>query len=166
MLIFDATPLIYLAKSYGVKLLTELDEELVIPQKVFKEVVEKGLENDEPDARKIQILVDEDVFEVRNCELEGFLERNSNLSLADKQVLKIADETGSAAVMDEAYGRRIAESEDIETRGTAYIVLKLQKLDILTDEESKELIDELVDQGWYCSTSLYKDILNKIEEIN
>jgi len=48
LLIFDATPLIYLAKSNGVKLLKELDEELVIPQKVFEEVVEKGLENDEP----------------------------------------------------------------------------------------------------------------------
>lgn len=165
MLVFDATPLIYLAKADGIRLLEELDEELVIPQTVFEEVVKKGLENDEPDARKIQILVEEDVFEVRNCELEGFLERNSNLSSADKQVLKIADETGSVAVMDEAYGRKVAESEGIETRGTAYMVLKLQRLDVLIDEESKELIDKIVDQGWYCSSGLYKDILNKIEEI-
>lgn len=44
MLVFDATPLIYLAKVEKLNLLWNISEKKVIPRSVFEEVVVKGKE--------------------------------------------------------------------------------------------------------------------------
>ena len=44
MLVFDATPLIYLAKVEKLHLLRDIGKKRVIPRAVFEEVVVKGKE--------------------------------------------------------------------------------------------------------------------------
>ena len=162
MFVFDATPLIYLTKAGKLEDLRELDEEKAIPDKVYEEVVGKGKRKGKPDAEKIEKAVEKEVFNVVTTEVE---ESSENLSEADLGVLEAAEERNATAVMDEEYGRNMAEARDIQTRGTAYTVLKMQKQGTLTREEAENTIDKMIDKGWYCSTSLYKDIRSKIKEI-
>ena len=161
MFIFDATPLIYLAKSEKLEKVAKLEEEKAIPEKVYKEVVENS--KGEPDAQRIEKQVKNGKFKIQETEVEKTVE---GLSQADLQVLKIAEEENATAIMDEENGRNLAKAKGVQTRGTAFIALKTQKKGIITEKESKNIIDEMIDQGWYCSTDLYKEIIRKIEMID
>lgn len=165
MFVFDATPLIYLAKADKLEEVEALERKKVIPEKVYEEVVTEGRERGEPDAKKIDKLVRDGVFEVGESGKNN-TEDAKFLSEADLSVLELAKQKNATAVMDEEYGRNIAEVEGIQTRGTEFIILKLLKKDILTGEEAKETVDRIIEEGWYCSTSLYKEIIDKIERVD
>lgn len=67
--------------------------------------------------------------------------------------------------MDERYGRDVAETESIPTRGTAYLVLWLLREGHLSGTEAGEIIDALLEAGWYCAPDLYKSMQRKIDEL-
>jgi predicted nucleic acid-binding protein len=140
----------------------------VIPQRVYEEVVTVGLDAGYPDARRIEQLVDEGAFDVVSVPENALFERlseNPNVSDADSAVLALAAERGATAVMDDGYGRDIADVEGIETRGTAYLVLSLVRDDELEADDARETLEAMLDAGWHCSPSLYSKLLSKLEEI-
>ena len=168
MFVFDATPLIYLAKAERLSLLSRLDESRVIPERVYEEVVTVGLDAGYPDARRIEHSVTEGAFDVVSAPENALFERlseNPNVSDADSAVLALAAERGVTAVMDDGYGRDIADVEGIETRGTAFLVLSLVRDDELEADDARETLEAMLDTGWYCSPSLYSKLLSKLEEI-
>jgi predicted nucleic acid-binding protein len=168
MWVFDATPLIYLAKVERIGLVRHLDDSRVIPDRVYAEVVETGLEDGYTDARRIERAVDDEIFEVLTVEdstLTSRLRTNSRLSDADVAVLTCAATHDGIAVMDETYGRDVATTEGIRTRGTAYLVLLLASRGVLDRDEARAVIDAMIDEGWYCSPAVYKTILRKLDSI-
>jgi len=168
MLVFDATPLIYLATVERLGVVGLLGQNCVIPEPVYGEVVTVGVEAGHPDARRVELAVEDGVFEVRDVdesELVRRLEGNPNISDADASVIALAAENDGIAILDERYGRTTAETEGVETRGTVWIVLLLVRDGELSAEEAREIVDEMVEAGWYCSTDLYSRIVRKLEEM-
>ena len=166
MYVFDATPLIYLAKIDRLPLTHHLDDPLIIPERVFQEVVVEGSAAGYPDARRIERAVESNRFERRaapKSETWWRLQANPRVSDADVAVLVLAAATGGVGVMDEQYGRDLARAENIETRGTAWIVLTAYDCGELSQREATNAIDALLDAGWYCSPDLYAAIRRKIE---
>ncbi|SIR73887.1 Predicted nucleic acid-binding protein, contains PIN domain [Haladaptatus litoreus] len=169
MWVFDATPLIYLAKADALSYLRSLAIPRYIPEAIYEEVVTKGLDHDYPDARRIERAVDANTFKVVSVEetpLSDRLRRNPNLSDADVDVLVLAVERDSIAVMDEQYGRDVAATEEIPTRGTAYLLLSLVKEGTLTTDEARRTIDAMLDSGWYCAPNLYAQIIAKLDTLS
>jgi len=168
MWVFDATPLIYLAKVDRLALVQHLEASCVLPERVYEEVVETGLEQGYPDARRIERSVDADRFDILSVEITTLLTRlqdNSNLSDADVAVLACADAHDGVAVMDETYGRDVAAAEGITTRGTAYLVLKLASEGTLSVDDARTVIDAMIDEGWYCAPDVYAKIVRKLESL-
>lgn len=168
MYVFDATPLIYLATVDELALVTALDDECCLPERIFDEVVTTGLEAGHTDARRVERAIENGHFEVRSDPETALVERlqqNDSLSAADIAVIALAEKLDGIAVMDEQYGRDVADVEDIQTRGTAYIVLTAQKQGRLEEAEATAVIDDLLDAGWYCAPDLYAKIRAKIEAI-
>lgn len=92
----------------------------------YEEVVSTGIEEGCPDARRIERLAEDGVFEVISVQKTGVykrLRKNDRLSQADMSVLSCSKRRDAIAVVDETYGRDVASTEGIETRGTAYLVL-------------------------------------------
>lgn len=169
MLVFDATPLIYLGKVDRLSVLDEWGETCTVPELVHEEVVTEGNAEGYADARRVAAAIESGIFEVRDTPettLRSRLEAETALSAADASVLALAAETGGAAVMDEAYGREIADVEGIETRGTAYLVLRSLRDGAIDAAEARETIDAIVEAGWYCSTEAYAEILQRIETLS
>jgi len=83
----------------------------------------------------------------------------------DAEVLALAHTEDATAVMDEKIGRTVAKVEGIDVRGTAFLLLRSVKNGEKTAEEARGILDGMVDAGWYCSTSFYSDILDKLDEI-
>jgi len=168
MLVFDATPLIYLAKAERLSILSHLGDPRLIPQRVYEEVVTVGLDAGYPDVRRIEHRVEDGAFDVVSVPENALFERlreNPNVSDADVAVLVLTAEHGATAVMDDAYGRDIADVEGIETRGTAYLVLALVRDNELSEEEARETLEAMLDAGWHCSPTLYAKLLSKLEEL-
>ena len=168
-LVFDATPLIYLGKTDRLDAMVGLDRRLVLPSRVYEEVVEEGMKHGYADAKRIDAVVRDGTIEQQSFEKnERFdqLVQSTPLSPADVAVVLLADELGGTAVMDEAYGRTIAETEDEETRGTAYLVLSRVKRGEIPPEDARKVIEEMVDAGWHCSTDLYAKISRKLDEFS
>jgi predicted nucleic acid-binding protein len=168
MWVFDATPLIYLAKVDRLTLVEDLEASCVIPERVYEEVVVTGLKDGFPDARRIERHVDTGQFDVVSVETTPLLSRlqtNDSLSDADAAVLACADAHNGVAVMDETYGRDVAAAEGITTRGTAYLVLKLTNQGAITVEEARTVIDAMIDAGWYCAPDVYTKIVQKLEAL-
>ncbi|WP_255171216.1 DUF3368 domain-containing protein [Natrononativus amylolyticus] len=168
MWVLDATPLIYLAKVDALHVVEALDGQCSIPQQVYDEVVTAGLEAGYADARRIERRVDEGAFEVVTVDdtpLGGRLARNPTLSEADVAVLACAASRDGIAVMDEVAGRTVAEVEDIETKGTAYIVLLGAKRGVISVTEARETIDAMLEAGWYCAPDLYTKLVQTLESL-
>ena len=168
MWVFDATPLIYLARVDRLALVQQLDASCVIPERVYEEVVGTGREQCYPDARRIERSVDadrSDIVSVATSALLTRLQDNSNLSDADVAVLACADAHDGVAVMDETYGRDVAAAEGITTRGTAYLVLKLASEGTLSVDDARTVIDAMIDEGWYCAPDVYAKIIQKLDSL-
>lgn len=167
-LVFDATPLIYLGKADRLDLLSETEQRLIIPSRVYKEVVGDGMKNGYPDAKRINKHYRDGLFEKQTFEKDEQFKRliqNANLSPADTAVLLLADKVDGTAIMDERHGRDIADVEGIKTRGTAYQLLILVKHGDISADEVRATIDEMLDAGWHCSPNLYAKILRKLDEL-
>ncbi|PSQ07158.1 DUF3368 domain-containing protein [Halobacteriales archaeon QS_6_71_20] len=168
MWVFDATPLIYLAKVDRLALVQRFDASCVIPERVYEEVVETGLGQGYPNARRIERSVDADRFDVVAAETTPLLSRlreNDNLSDADVAVLACADADDGVAVMDETYGRDVAATEGITTRGTAFLVLKLAGEGTISVDEARSVIDAMIEEGWYCAPDIYAKIVRKLDSL-
>ncbi|MYL16836.1 DUF3368 domain-containing protein [Halorubrum terrestre] len=166
--IFDATPLIYLAKAERLEVTGTLSEPRLVPERVYREVVTEGIEAGYDDARRIERAVEDGRLDVIEVDLDDSavatrLDRHAGLSDADVAVLACADARDGVAVMDEAAGRSAAAVEGVETRGTAYVVLSAVKRGKLSAEAGREAIDSMIDRGWYVAPDLYAAILRKLE---
>lgn len=166
MWVFDATPLIYLAKVDRLSLVQHLARSCVVPERVYGEVVETGIEQGYPDARRVERAIDADWFDVvsvNDSSLLSRLQQNRSLSDADTAVLACADARDGVAVMDETYGRDIAAAEGITTRGTAFLVLKLTQQEAISGDDARSVIDAMIDEGWYCAPDVYTKIVRNLD---
>ncbi|RLM76578.1 DUF3368 domain-containing protein [Halorubrum sp. Atlit-26R] len=166
--IFDATPLIYLAKAEQLGVIETVSDPRLVPERVYREVVTEGIDAGYDDARRIERAVEDGRLDVVEVDLDDSsvatrLDRHAGLSDADVAVLACADARDGVAVMDEAAGRSAAAVEGVETRGTAYVVLSAVKRGKLSAEAGREAIDSMIDRGWYVAPDLYAAILWKLE---
>lgn len=165
MFVFDATPLIYLAKAGKLERLDALETEKVIPEAVYAEVVTTGKEKEIADAFAVEKCVEAGVFSVeaaRRGDVFSTLRGNRRLSEADVAVLAMAKQRGGTAIVDDDYARSIAAVEDIDNRGTIFLIVRMLRRGTMTPDEARDTVDTMIDHGWYCSLDLYKEIVNTI----
>ncbi len=162
-LVFDSTPLIHLGKARLLERLKQIPTKNYLPRAVYREVVELGKETGREDAFYVEKLIGEGLFEV--VEVKAALKLPSVLSSADQEVLSLAREKKGMAVIDEDAGRKVAEILGIKTMGSAGLIFVLLNHKLITKENTKMIINALIENGWYCSPPLYSLIMEKLEKI-
>ncbi len=164
--IFDATPLIYLGKARILDKIQLLSRRNIIPTRIFEGVVSKGKQRGDADAFYVEELVRCGLLEVQEVpEQRQVLKENQNLSPADIDVLSLAHQLRGRAITDDQAVRLAAAIENIPVGGTLSIVLGLVKRGEITRQECRQLIETMIEQGWYCSVSMYARILQKLDFI-
>lgn len=165
-LVFDATPLIYLGAVDRLSFLRELGAERVVPRQVYSEVVETGLDQGHPDARRVERACEADIVRVIDVPETGHVARLSNnehLTIADAAVVGHTIDSEGIAVMDDQYGRDVAAAEGVETRGTAWLVLSALGDGTIDPNDARTIIDGMVEERWFCSPRLYAGIIGQVE---
>ena len=166
-LVFDSTALIYLAKTSLLQLVGRLHDEKLMPPTVHMEVVTKGKEKGAPDAAIIERLTVEGIIKVKEVEDVRFfdaLRRNPMLHKADAEVIVLAKEIGGIAVLDEEVARSVADVFEVSNRGTIYVLFRLLKAELISREQARRAVDQMISAGWRCSTALYVEIMKQLAE--
>jgi predicted nucleic acid-binding protein len=167
-LVFNSTPLIYLSKAGLSGIIENLKGEKLTSPLVKTEVVDKGKLKGVPDAISLEKLFDNGVFKVCKPKDSAFLSRLSEtrgLHVADADVLALAKEYDSLAVIDDEVARKTAKVYGIEYVGTPYVLVRAVFEGLLSKEEAKLAVNDMVSAGWRCSLESYAKIMQLLEKV-
>ena len=167
-LVFNSTPLIYLAKVGLSKVLEDLKGEKVTSPEVKREVVDEGKRKGVPDAVVLEKLFDGKVFQVVEPKDKEFLSRlmkTRGLHVTDAEVLALAKELDGLAVVDDEVARKTAKVYGIAYVGTPYVLMRAVYEGLVTKERAKQAVNEMVFVGWRCSVESYAKIIEALEKL-
>ena len=167
-LVFNSTPLIYLSKAGLSKIIENLKAEKLTSPIVKQEVVDKGKLKGVPDAIALDKLFDSGVFKLCEPKDKAFLSQLSltrGLHVADAQVLAIAKEFDALAVIDDEVARKTANVYRINYVGTPYILARAIFEEIISKQQAKLAVNDMVSAGWRCSLESYAKIMELLDNI-
>jgi predicted nucleic acid-binding protein len=167
LLVFNSTPLIYLSKAGLTKIIENLRAEKLTSPLVKQEVVDKGKLKGVPDAIALEKLFDRGVFKLCEPKDKAFLSQLSltrGLHVADAQVLALAKEFDALAIIDDEVARKTAKVYQINYAGTPYILARAVFEGIISKEQAKIAVNDMVSAGWRCSLESYAKIMELLEK--
>jgi predicted nucleic acid-binding protein len=165
--VFDSAPLIFLAKAGALNYLEKINNKKLIPLPVYDEVIAEGKKFGYSAALLRDEFVKKGMFESSELKNTGLMEHLSkvpNISESDAHAICLAKELDAVLILDDKKARLIAEVEGVECAGSAYIVFLLLKKSIISKTEAKQILERMIEAGWFCSTDLYVHILNELEK--
>ena len=166
-LVFNSTPLIYLSKAGLIKIVENLKAEKLTSPLVKLEVVDKGKLKGVPDAIALEKLFDKGLFKLCEPKDKEFLSQLSlthGLHGADAQVLALAKEFDALAVIDDEVARKTAKVYRINYVGTPYILARAVFEEIISKEQAKLSVNDMVSVGWRCSVESYAKIMELLDK--
>ncbi|MBL7169519.1 MAG: DUF3368 domain-containing protein [Candidatus Aenigmarchaeota archaeon] len=166
-LILNSTPLIYLAKAEVLGLIKESPHKKFITPLVYEEVVVNGKERGYPDAFAVEKVIENKIItikKIKNKKFYDYLLQNPGLHEADAEVLTLAKEMKGILIIDEDVARNVASIEEIENKGTPYILFMLLKKKKVNKKQVREVIEKMIQSGWRCSTEIYVELINQLEK--
>lgn len=166
LLVFNSTPLIYLSKAGLSGIIESLQEEKLTSPLVKVEVVDKGKQKGVPDAIALEKLFENGVFKLGNPKDKLFLSRLSKtrgLHAADAEVLALAKEYVGLAVIDHEVARKTAKVYKISYVGTPYVLARAVSEKVLSKEQAKAAVKDMVSSGWRCNVETYAKIIELID---
>ncbi len=173
-LVLDATPLIYLARSGGLRILKDLKTRIFVPRAVYEEVVVAGRRHGKPGADLIDSYVKQGVITVRDSSRRigisdvgagSVQDLERPLGRGEAGVLSLAQELGCTAVIDEHVGRSIARLHGITVHGTVYLLVLGFEARSMTKTETISTFKRMVAEGWRISVEDYTSILEELEKL-
>jgi predicted nucleic acid-binding protein len=167
LLVFNSTPLIYLAKVGLSKIFENLKGEKVTSPVVKQEVVDEGKRKGVPDAVVLEKLFSSKVFRVVEPKDRKFLSRllkTRGLHVTDAEVLALARELDGLAVVDDEVARKTAKVYGIAYVGTPYVLVRAVFEEIITRDRARQAVNEVVSAGWRCSIESYVKIMEFLEK--
>jgi hypothetical protein len=168
----NTSPLIWLAKIGRITLLKKLFGEVIIPEEVYREAVERGLQEGFSDALAIKECVDQGWIkisklnenEIKLC--EKMMEYAFELHLGEVQAIILARGINALLLVDESSGRAFAETLGLKVKGTLYVIMKTLREELLDKAEAKEIVLVLVSKGFRIEPELLARILREIERFS
>jgi predicted nucleic acid-binding protein len=127
---------------------------LLTPKEVYREAVEKGLQEGFSDALIIKECVDQDW--IRLCRLYEngaalclkIVEHAFEFHLGMAQAIVLTRNLGALLLMDESSGRLFAEAWSLKVKGTLYVIVRALREELLDKTKSKEIVFSLVKKGF------------------
>lgn len=162
-IVSNASPLIYLAKVGRMGLLRRVFGEVLIPDEVKVEVVDRGKELGEGDAYIIERAINEGWLRVLSAEP---MEIPIRLERGEVAVLSLAKKLGLREVLvDEVSARTAARLLDLTPRGTVFVLLRALEGKELDLNEFLDLLSKMVRQGFRLKEEVYVEVVREARRI-
>ncbi len=158
--ISNASPLIALSNIRQLELLEKLFQKIVIPEAVYKEVVEEG--KDKPGAVEVKKATDKwiEVKKVKNSDEVKAL--RALLDYGEAEVIVLAQEIkADLLILDNKEPRIFAKHLGFKLIGTIGILILAYEKGFLKNPIEK--IFELREKGFYISNRLLREIIKQLQ---
>ena len=153
-MICDSTPIIFLSKINKLELFKELFTSIIIPESVKEETL---IEN-KPGYEAIKKAIEEKWIKIANPKKRLEL----NLGKGETDAISLAKEKSETLIIDDAYAIKAAKFYDVDIiRTTTLIFIAINKK-IISKKEAVNLLNKLIEQGYYIKPAEYAAILNKL----
>ena len=166
MILSNSSPLIYLSKISKLEFLKILFHEISIPKEVYEEVVVKGKKEKFFDALKIEEAIKKGWLKIKEAEIEEQIKKfDTEIDLGEIALINLAKKLAPSLILiDDASARAIAEGMGFNVKGTLYVLLTAYKKKLISKNETKELINNLIFSGFRISQELYIKLLSDLEK--
>jgi len=165
--ISNAGPLIHLAKANALQTLQTLYHNILIPEEVKTEIVDKGKEKGHPDALLIEKATQQGWIKTIQTKLNPDFQKaakTAGLRKAEASVIQYAYQNHLTALLDDEPARTFARTLNITIRGTLGILIQATKNNIINHHEAIQTLDKLT-ETMYISADLYKTVRKQIEKL-
>ena len=156
----NSSPLIWLAKAGRLDLLKAVFGELLIPEKVYEEVVVRGLEEGFKDPLAVKRAVEDGWIKVVRVRPEVEAE---DLHPGEVEAISLAKEKGCTLLADDRVARALAKALGVEVRGTAFVLLRAVKMGLISGKESRPVLHGLVGAGFRLDPALLSRLFGELE---
>ncbi len=164
--IFDSTPLIYLCKSGLCWIFNELDDECIIPESVYNEVVIKGKDMGKADALIAEELVKNGIITVLQADRAfDTFKLDLELHQGEIDVLSLANGLSGLAIIDDDIARTAGQLLDVEVHGTMYLIFMMVRIGKLSKSNAKGKLNEMISNGFWMGHKQYLMVLELIDKI-
>ena len=173
-LVFDSTPIIYLAKSSLAGFLCEIAQPKFTVRSVFEEVVREGKKRNAPESRLLAKLFETEV--IKTCDLSDkeYLKYVKEMAAenelhplheAEAEVLCLTKQLRGVAIADDKVARSVAGILGIEIHGTGYILGRIFATGKISNQELVEKVKEMRESGWRVSAEDYLKIIDYLKNL-
>lgn len=159
VLIFDATPLIYVIRVSLAGYLEKLSNPKILPQSVLEELVEQK-PFPRPESHVIRELVARGILKPEIAADPEFARRvvkladdseNTPLHKAEAEALALANQLGGIVISDDRAARTVARLVGVELHGTGYLLGRMFVEGHLPIERAIMKLQEMRRSGWRVS---------------
>lgn len=159
-MVSNSTPLIFLARIGKIRLLEKIFEKILVPEEVYSEVVVKGKDRGHPDFVLVEELVNEGFILTRDVEIVTLKE--APIDEGEKATISLALKEGIEILIDEGKVRRMAKLMGLRPRGTLWILSKFYEEDLISKEEFKRSIFDLIEKGYRIREEILIGLLEEL----
>jgi predicted nucleic acid-binding protein len=168
--IFDSSPLIYMNKVGLNWIFEQLEGEKFIPAQVYEQVVTRGkirgkirgdadaiISEELVKKRVIKVIIVENGFKAMLDSLKDELHEG------ELEVLALAKNKRSVAVLDESIAREVGRVFKIEVHGTLFLIFLMVRMMKLKKEEAREKVNLMIREGFRLGHEEYLGFLNLLD---
>lgn len=155
-MICNSTPVILLSKINQLRILKETFGSIIIPESVKNEIL---IEN-KPGFIIIKKAIEDNWIKIVNTKNK----LNLNLGNGEVDAISLAKEKKDTLIIDDSYAIKAARTYGINTIRTTTVVFIALKKKIINKKQAIELINKLIEEGYYIKPKEYSVILNKLKE--
>lgn len=154
----DTTPIISLLKAERLDLLQKLYKVVLVPQAVYKELINNPQYAKEADIIKTTEFLS--VMDVENRKSVAVLRSVSGLDAGESEALIMYDEQkADLLLIDEHKGRSIAKQLNVRYIGTAGILMLSYDKGLISAAEVKRCMDIMIENGIRLSRKLCNTVM-------
>lgn len=165
----DSTVLIYLARLGELDLLDQVFDDVLVPEPVRTEVVDRGRETGYGDAFVVAEATEEylAVQELagETAEHATRLRERTGLGAGESAAIALAATVDARCLTDDHAARSTAETLDVPVGGTIFLLLRGLEAGRYSLEDYERQLGALDDHGFRLSASLYREALAAGEDI-
>lgn len=161
----DSTVLLFLGKLRHLDRLRSSYETVLVPRRVFEEVVEEGKDLGAKDAVLVEQAVEDGWIEVHETDpLEEVA--HYDLDAGETAVLSLALRRDHDEVLvDEESAREVARLQDLRPRGTLSFLFAAVRDGSLTFDAFLDELEALLEAGFYLDEAVYVEAIRKARRL-
>jgi predicted nucleic acid-binding protein len=165
IVISNTGPLIHLAKAGVITILKELFDEILIPEAVKVEVVDRGKDEGFGDAFLIEKgIKDGWISVVSNPPGMEDIAEKAGIDAGEAAAISLALQKGYLLLIDDLAARRFSAGLGLEITGSVGIILKAVIEGKFSREEAINTLDKLSETMWL-SMEVYKEVVKAIRSL-